>query len=396
MGSLAASAAGMESQMNEKLNPTDGHMVAGVILDENRFLGKMRGAQLLQIAVDPRKAEDLKLVAASAELEGLRRIRKDVQRLFDGAKAKNVEPYAKYIAALHTGQAGMTPPIILFIEERLRVEEQQGGTALAQIPYGAQVVAIDGETQLAARFVAADINVGTKQEFVPVMLCHGQNLEWARQVFHDLNTLGVQPNAALSISMDQRDPLTYVARQVEKKVPFFTGRVNTVRRQLRRSDADVVTITGLRGGCVTLVEGIGGVKYGVGPVHVDSKRIGLIETVAIEWFKAVAGAIGSSIEDRERTVAGSPTVIAAIGAVGHELVNISDSAQRAAKRDELIENLRLVRWDKGPIWEGIAGKFSPKGTFSVGGSKETAYAIYAALIDRANEGYKKVRGALAA
>src|SRR5207249_4653528 len=133
------------------------------------------------------------------------------------------------------------------------------GTALAQIPYGAQVVAIDGETQLAARFVAADINSMTKQEMVPVILCHGQTIDWARQVFHDLNTLGVQPNAALSISMDQRDPLTFVARQVEKRVPFLMGRVNTVRRQLRRSDVHVMTITALRGGCVTLAEGIGGV-----------------------------------------------------------------------------------------------------------------------------------------
>ena len=98
------------------LNPTDGHMVAGVVLDENRFLGKMRGAQLLQVASDPRKTEDLKQVSASAGLESIRRIRTEVQRLFEGAKAKNVEPYAHYIVALKHEQAGMTPPIILFTE----------------------------------------------------------------------------------------------------------------------------------------------------------------------------------------------------------------------------------------------------------------------------------------
>jgi DNA sulfur modification protein DndB len=378
------------------LNPTDGHIVAGVVLDEHRFLGKMRGAQLLQVAIDPRKTEDLKQVSTSVDLEELRRIRTEVQRLFEGAKAKNVEPYAKYIAELRNGQAGMTPPIILFTQQTLPTAELQGGTALAQIPYGTQVVAIDGETQLAARFVAADINSATKQELVPVMLCHGRSLEWARQVFHDLNTLGVQPNAALSISMDQRDPLTYVARQVEKRVPFFTGRVNTVRRQLRRKDPNVVTITSLRGGCVTLAEGIGGVKYGVGPVHVDPNRIPQIETVAIEWFGAVVQALGTAMEDRERTLAAAPAVVAAMGAVGHELVNIADPAQRASRREELIEKLRLVRWEKGQLWEGIAGKFSPKGKFSVGGSKETAYAVYAALTDRQNEGYRRVRGSLAA
>jgi DGQHR domain-containing protein len=377
--------------MDVKLNPTDGHLVAGVVLDDHRFLGKMRGAQLLQVAADPRKTEDLKQVSQSSDLEALRRIRMDVQRLFEGAKAKNVEPYARYIANVHMGGSGMTPPIILFTQEALPIELRPEGTALAQIPYGTQVVAIDGETQLAARFVAADINAATKQELVPVILCHGRDLDWARQVFHDLNTLGVQPNAALSISMDQRDPLTYIARQVERKVPFFTGRINTVRRQLRRSDPHVLTITALRGGCVTLAEGIGGVRYGVRPVLPDQSRLGSVEGTAVEWFGAVADAFGSAIEDRERTLAAAPAVIAALGAVGHELVNIEDARLRASKRDEIIERLRLVRWDKGKAWEGIAGKFSPKGRFSVGGSKETAYAVYAALTDRANESYDRIR-----
>jgi DGQHR domain-containing protein len=378
------------------LNPTDGHIVAGVVLDKHRFLGKMKGAQLLQVALDPRKTEDLKQVAASTELEDLRRIRTDLQRLFEGAKARNVEPYAQYIVDVYAGTAGMAPPIILFTEQELPVDEQSGGTAFAQIPYGTQVVAIDGETQLAARFEAANINPATKQEFVPVVICHGLTLEWGRQVFHDLNTLGVQPNSALSISMDQRDPLTYVARQVEKRVPFFAGRVNMVRRQLGRNDKHVVTITAIRGACVTLAEGIGGIRHGARPVQVDPAQLGGIENVAIEWFTAVAEAFGASIEDRDRTVSSSPAVLAAIGAIGHELIHISDAQVRAEKRDELIDKLRLVKWGKDKTWEGIAGKFSPKGKFSVGGSKETAYAVYAALTNRDDRGYKQIREAAAA
>lgn len=373
------------------LNPTDGHMVAGVVLDENRFLGKMRGAQLLQVAVDPRKTEDLKQVSASAELESIRRIRTEVQRLFEGAKAKNVEPYAHYVVALKRGQAGMTPPIILFTEQKLPIEQQADGTAFAQVPYGTQLVAIDGETQLAARFEAGDIDSTTKQDFIPVVLCHGRNLAWARQVFHDLNLLGVRPNAAIGISMDERDPLTHVAREVERRVPFFSGRVNTVRRQLRRSDPHVVTITSLRGACITLAEGIGGVKFGAKPVSIPREDVDFITETTTEWLTAVAEAIGPAIEDREHKLAGAPAVLAAIGAMGHELTKLKDSTERAAKREELVEKLRLVRWEKGQQWEGVAGKFSPKGRFSVGGSKETAYAVYGALIDRNSEGYKRIR-----
>jgi len=378
------------------LNPTDGHLVSGVVLDKHRFLGRMKGAQLLQVAADPRKTEDLKQVNSSAELESLRRIRMEVQRLFEGAKARNVEPYAEYITAVNKGAPGMAPAIILFTEQDLPVDEREDGSAHAQIPYGTQLVAIDGETQLAARFVASNIDASTKLEFVPVILCHGKKIDWAQQVFHDLNLLAVRPNAAIGISMDARDPLTYVAKQVEQRVPFFTGRINNVRRQLRRSDVHVVTITSLRGACTTLAEGIGGVRYGARPVPIREGDVENVVAVAIEWFGAVADTIGSAIEDRERTLAAAPAVLAAIGAMGHELINIRKPEERATKREELLDRLRLVRWDKGQAWEGIAGKFSPKGNFSVGGSKETAYAVYSALSDRTSEGYKRVRVSSAA
>jgi DNA sulfur modification protein DndB len=42
-------------------------------------------------------------------------------------------------------------------------------------------------------------------------------------------------------------------------------------------------------------------------------------------------------------------------------------------------------------WENIAGKFTPKGTFSIGGTKETAYAVFAALTDENAKSYAQVR-----
>ena len=89
---------------------------------------------------------------------------------------------------------------------------------------------------------------------------------FARQCFHDLNVLGVRPNAALAISMDARDPVTAVTRAVATEVPFFNGRVNEKSRQLKRADPQVVTLSALRGACVTFMLGIGGVKFGAKPV----------------------------------------------------------------------------------------------------------------------------------
>ena len=378
--------------MDTRLNPTDGHLIAGVKINDNQFLGRLKATQLFQIAPNPRDAEDRKKVDASKELQDLREIRDEVQRLFAGAKAKNVPAYADYIVDVHSTEVdGITPPIILYSEDELAHEIDESGKGFIQVPYDKRLVAIDGETQLAARFEAANLMPDTKNEFVAIYICHGRDKLWARQCFHDLNVLGVRPNAALSIGMDARDPLTRVAREAERQVPFFRDRVNKARRQLGAHDKDVVTITSLRGACITLAEGIGGVKYGTRPVALSADRVQRVLQVTVEWFRAVTGAIGPAMEDRENKLASAPTVLAAIGAMGHELVNIDEPAMREAKTAGLIRKLRTVDWRRSKHWEGIAGKFTPKGTFSVGGSKETAYAVYEALNDETSSGYVSVR-----
>jgi DGQHR domain-containing protein len=378
------------------LNPTNGHIIAGVRIDEHRFLGRVKAAQLFQIAPDPRDTENKKKVDASKELQDLHSIREEVQRLFEGAKKKNVPGYADYVVEVHKGEDGITPPITLFSKEKLDIEELENGTAFAQVPWDQNLVAIDGETQLAARHEAANIHPETKQDFVPLYICHGKDVHWARQAFHDLNTLGVKPNAALSIGMDARDPMTHVCREVERRVPFFTGRVNKVRRQLRGSDAEVVTITSLRGACVTMAKGINGIQFGARPVPVNDAEIPIIEAAAVDWFKALSDAIGPALEDRVNKLASSPTVLAALGAIGQQVVTITDPVMRQAKCRQLAEVLKSVNWERGKAWEGIAGKFTPKGTFAVGGAKETAYAVYSALSDSTSSGYSRIRVAAAA
>ncbi len=376
------------------LKPTNGHIVAGTKLDEHRFVGRVMAAQLFQLAPDPRDTENKKKVDASKEVQDLLDVRLGVQRLFEGQKKKNVTSYAEYIVGLHSGEDGITPPITLYSESKLELQENEDGTSFIQIPWGEQLVAIDGETQLAARHEAANLEPGTKSEFVAVYICHGRDKLWARQAFHDLNTLGVKPNAALSIGMDARDPLTRVCREVERKVPFFTDRVNKVRRQLRSTDTDVVTITALRGACVTLAKGINGVQYGARPVPIDDAVLPAIEAAAVDWFTALAGVIGPALEDRERKLASTPAVIAALGAIGHGLIGISDPVDRKAKARQLANSLAGVDWERGKHWEGIAGKFTPKGAFAVGGAKENAYAVYSALSDGSDKGFRAIRSSV--
>jgi DGQHR domain-containing protein len=380
--------------MGTSMSPSEGHVVFGTRLDDFTFLGRVKTAQLFQIADDPRKTEDARQLHDNPELADLRLMRLEVQRLFEGEKKKNVEPYSDYIVGLANEGVGLTPSIVLWTKSGLQARDSENGTGQLLIPFEEKLVAIDGETQLAARYLAATKDSKVKSTWVPVVVCYGRPTEWARQVFHDLNVLGVQPNKALAISMDARDPLTAVARDIEIEVPFFRNRVNKVRRQLKRSDPQVVTITALRGAAVTLSEGLGGVRFGARPVPIDASRIPRIREVALEWFTAVSELLGPAIEDREAKVAGAPPILAAIGAMGHVLVGIDNPVERRRRVQELVEKLKLVNWLKGKAWEGIAGKFTPKGTFSVGGTKETVYAIYAALDDVTSPGYQRIRSGL--
>jgi len=319
-------------------------------------------------------------------------IREEVQRLFEGAKKKNVPAYAEYVVALAEGEDGITPPITLYSSELLKVDQKEDGTAFIQVPWDERLTAIDGETQLAARHEAANTNLETKKVFIPVYLAHGKDQTWARQCFHDLNTLGVKPSAALSLGMDARDPITKVCRAVENEVPFLKGRVNKVRRQLRSSDPEITTIAALRGACVTLAKGINGVQFGARPAQVDESQLPKIKATAVEWFKAITSTFGPILEDRENNLLSAPAVWAAIGAVGHEL-SLIDGRTQVDRCRELLASLQKVNWTRGKAWEGIAGKFTPKGAFSLGEPKETAYAIYAALTNPDSEGYTRIRKA---
>ncbi|MDB4884536.1 MAG: putative sulfur modification protein DndB [Gemmatimonadetes bacterium] len=376
-----------------KISPTLGHVISGVRLGDHEFEGRVMAAQLFQFAEDPRNTENEKVYKGNTILEEQRRLRLEVQRMFAGEKRKNAESYAEYIVNMHAGEPGLTPTMVLWTNADLDFEESEDGTGAARllVPFTVRLIAIDGETQLAARYIARDINPDTAQAWVSLKICYNRDVNWARQVFHDLNVLGVQPNKALAIGMDARDPLTSVARHIEDSVPLFRGKINKQKRQLSASDRDIMTITTLRGACITLAEGIGGVKHGTSPVSIDKERAKHVEKVAVEFFNAVADKIGPATEDRERTVVASPAVMAAIGAMGNVLVGIEDDAARRTKLTEIVERLSLVNWNKGDHWAGIAGKFSPSGKFSLGGAKENSYAVYAALTDVTSDGYDRIR-----
>jgi len=381
-------------------DPTQGLPFGCQVLDGHKVIGAMPGALLEQVTYDPRIIEDKRAPDFDHRLREVAEIRREVQRLFEGVKKNNVDPYADYIGHLAAdAEYGITPAIILWTPDPLQVIEVGYGLHLAVIPFGKLFVPIDGETQLAARYEAWDREETVKDQTVPVMIAHGLSSTWARQAFHDINVLGRRPNAAIAISMDNRDPATQIARELEGKVGYLTDRINTMRRQLRKTDRNagqVMTVTALRSSIVTLAEGISGVAHGTKPVQIEAYSE--VTRIAVAWWDALGEHLGDEIGANE-SVASSPAAIAALGAVGHRLYEAGyrDDGDLEEAADDLARSLSEdIDWHKGSRWAGIAGKFTPKGAFSVGGAKETAYRIYEALVDEDSNAFKQVRPALTA
>ena len=170
---------------NKPLNPTDGHIIAGTSIDQHRPRARARRA-LFQIAPDPRDNEN-------AEKSSMRRtrcrscvsVREEVQRSFEGAKKRNVAPYADYIVALKEGEDGLTPrspssarPCSPSRCARTAMDSSRCRGTSGWSPSTAR--------RPAARHEAANMVPATKQEFIAVYINHGRGDQWARQAFHDL------------------------------------------------------------------------------------------------------------------------------------------------------------------------------------------------------------------
>jgi hypothetical protein len=131
-----------------------------------------------------------------------------------------------------------------------------------------------------------------------------------------------------------------------------------------------------------------GLQVGSRPVDLSAE----VDTAAAE--RIVVGAWTSvlellapalSPEVRPNSVAAAPAVLAGIGVVAHHCMPVPPRRSEVAHwtSGQLLETLRRVTWARqvgsSSPWEGIAGKTTPTGSFSIGGPKEVGYAVAQAL-----------------
>jgi len=148
-------------------------------------------------------------------------MREEVQREFKGAKKANLPGYRTYIEEVLNGtRYGTFPKIVLWTDVALTVEHANGVDWVV-IPRETPFVALDGETQLAARFDLMQRSSGSigGNALVEAELHHGIFMEQASQCFADLNTKGVTVPAALAHLRDRANVVMKIARRLAEPYP---------------------------------------------------------------------------------------------------------------------------------------------------------------------------------
>lgn len=387
------------------LDLSAGNYIRGIPLgapgaENHNFICSTTFAQLKSITRDPQDLQvRTKAQAVSEDLEHDIAIHELVQRALKDTKKANVPKYRTYIEELVSGRRqGVLPPMHLWSDQPLQVVAQGAQTYLL-VPNDTYLLAIDGETQLAAHYslqsnasgAEAEVKKTHKQYPLAAVIHHGIPVFAARQYFHDLNLLAVRLNTSLGLSMDTHDPLIKIVETIETEVPFLTARVDKSSRQLPKASHKVLTLQTLRQMVINVAKGMGGIQYGARPVPIGDLNLDDVHDVAREWLNTIFNTFGSQVADREKFIISTPSVLSAMAAMGNKILT-ADPVDRTQIRDQLLASLQHVDWRKGEHWVGIAGKISERGKFVVGGTKEVSYAIYNVLSNPENDGYRRVRG----
>jgi len=371
-----------------------GFPVFGNEVSPDEFQGVLTNGLFKMVVPDPKRLEGA-LAKHNPDLSGIADLRSRVQRLINGAKRRNVEPYAKYmIQQVKTGE-GFTPQIVLWSERKLDVAtDPSTGLAWLLVPHEMRFVALDGDTQTTARNLADVLAPGLfDKQKIKVVIKHGVPEDQAQQIFADCNSQGVKVSTSMAIGLNNRDDATQLAKQIEKEIPLLAGKVNRQKRQLGSKDEDLITISALRASVVCLVQGIGGVQFQTKNVEIELGKQDQYRAAGKLWYSEVIGAMGEALspESRAFTFAAAPAVWAAIGALGHDtfvslcgedLQGVVDMESLGVAFKQAADALiRPVDWQRGNHWQTVGAKKSASGSVTLGGPKETGSLIYKGLKD---------------
>jgi hypothetical protein len=382
-------------------------------------IGTMGLPTLLQLVPSPKAEEDKRaLKYASGTLRRHAEVRGLVQRMLKASqKGRNVTSYASYIASGVNGDHGSawsTPPITLWLDGQPGAvsEELLPGSGIRTITVipGSPVVAIDGETQVTAwhelydnpeRFDTSYEKLSAVR--VPFELYFGLSVEDARQIFYDRNVEGVPVAKNLAMSMDQRDIGTQLAHRIADavkvehngKIVPFAKLVQARKRQLTKTDPELVTLSALRVLVITALHGRSGLGRSSATVYEDDLPQGMTAQQAEEQLVPLLSGLIARLYPHlaARSAISAPAVLAGLGIAVHQATGWATSGQPLTV-DQLTELLDSVHWEReARYWDGVAASANAQGTLNFGGgAKDSGGRVADALLHPDTEYGRKIRG----
>lgn len=368
-----------------------GQAVSGQYVDEHRFVAVVPFSRLQRLVTDPMLAANSKLRQSSAVLAEYFDLHEEIQRAFDKGKRDNANNYAEYIVRTRHGAYGDTPTIDFYTPQTLELHPSKSKILW---PYDLVSVPFDGETQLAARYIAAQKDGETKSMPVIITITHGKPVEYARQCFHDRNAFQRRASVGVAMAMDTRDPLVSAIRSLETDLPHVRGKILWRSRQMPQKGKDhIAAASFMRTAMACFAHGISGVQMTKSSLPEDMSQEDFSKRAKI-WFGRVIEKVGPYMQDRENYVASSPAIWAALGALGRPLcdalINDYDALEKNA--DVLLSKLDKVDWKKGNHWVGIAIKTTNDGGYSfAGGAKDSGTIALKALTDPTDHNFMQIR-----
>ncbi|GLY24451.1 DNA sulfur modification protein DndB [Micromonospora sp. NBRC 101691] len=374
---------------------------------------------LLQLVPSPKREEDRRAMKiASGAVRRHAEIRSLVQRtLKQTQKGRNVADYARYIASGVNGEFGSgwsTPPITLWLADEPGAVsgELVPGSGICRITLlaGSPVVAIDGETQVTALHELYDDPESfgiTYQKLnavrLPFELYWGLGVEDARQIFYDRNVEGVPVAKNLAMSMDQRDFGTQLAHRIaeavkvehEGKIVPLGRLVQSRKRQLTRTDPELITLSALRVLVVTTIFGRTGLAQSSATVRDTDMPA---DTTAEQVERRVVPLLSNLLDQlypqlAARSAVAAPAVLAGIGIAAHQATGWATSGRRLTEAD-LFDLIAAVRWEReARYWDGVAASANASGVLNFGGgAKDSGGRVADAILYPDTETGRKIRG----
>ncbi|MFI0877666.1 DNA sulfur modification protein DndB [Streptomyces parvus] len=225
----------------------------------------------------------------------------------------------------------------------------------------------------------------------------------ARQIFYDRNVQGVAVAKNLAMSMDQRDFATRLSHRVADAVKVeiddrtvsFAKLVNASKRQVGRTDPEVITLSALRALVITTIYGRGGLSRSAETVHEDELPAGT-DAQQVEAYvqPLLAGLISDhSAHFLARSALTAPAVLAGLGIAVHHTTPWAEPSN-ALGSDQLNRLLSGVRWERDArYWDGVAAKAGASGRLNFsGGVKDSGGRVADAILYPGTEAGRRIRG----